>query len=181
MKTSKRWQLMNMVFSLECAKGHLKWRVSDLARSVGVSRALIYYHFGKTKADILNACIDAVAVEFYGFSEERRAMARDGRLIESLRKTRSLFHETPALVLFYMKWRTKKSLLQKTFIELERRYQEKLQVSHPDYSPAEIEGLHAILHGLASAPFLSEGGLQAALSLIEGREAARSCPAARPS
>lgn len=171
MNKSKRMQLMNMVFSLECTKGHLKWRVSDLARLAGVSRPLIYYHFGKKKADILNSCIEVVAAEFYGFSEERRAMVQEGRLIDSLRETRAMFHQTPALVLFYLKWRTKRSPLQKTFIELERRYQEKLRAAFPNFSAVEIEPLHAILHGLASAPFLSEAGLQTALRLAFGTKA----------
>ncbi|TNF29269.1 MAG: TetR family transcriptional regulator, partial [Deltaproteobacteria bacterium] len=35
------------------AKGHLEWRLSDIAKDADVTRSLIYYYFGKEKDLIL--------------------------------------------------------------------------------------------------------------------------------
>jgi AcrR family transcriptional regulator len=38
---------------LEVSKGHLLWRLSDIAKDADVTRSLIYYYFGKEKEVIL--------------------------------------------------------------------------------------------------------------------------------
>ena len=46
-KDQVRSRVLQAVIAAEVAKGHLKWKVSDLARHAKVSRPLIYYHFGE--------------------------------------------------------------------------------------------------------------------------------------
>lgn len=79
-------KILYRVVALETTKGHLKWKVSDLARLAKVSRPLVYYHFGKTKRAILLRCVELIAEEYFGFSEERRRMRSEGRLVESVLK-----------------------------------------------------------------------------------------------
>ena len=153
-KTKMEKSVLTTVLNLEISKGHLKWKVTDLARLSKVSRPLIYYHFGKTKSDILDSCLDLVAFNYYGLDEERIQSLSSGHLLESLRHTRELFLKTPSLILFYQKWRALSSPLQKRLIAIEKRYQKKLSEAYSFLNPREIIVLHALMHGAITAPFL---------------------------
>ncbi len=158
--------VLKSVIALDMSKGHLKWKVTDLARLSNVSRPLIYYHFGKTKKEILARSIDVIAEEFYGLSSERTSMVRKGGLLDSLRITQKMFLKNPSFGIFYLKWRTTSSPLQIKFIRIERRYHRRLQSLYPHLSKSEILALRAFLHGIATSPFLSEEGLQNAVKFL---------------
>lgn len=154
------------VLSLEANKGHLKWKVSDLARLSKVSRPLIYYHFGDTKIKILETCVDKIGEEFFGLTENRKGMASAGNLFESLKITFDMFMNTPALSVLYMKSRTQNSYLRDRFIDLELRYQKKIAADFPHLSSDQIVALHAMFHGLVSAPFGNYDVIHACLELL---------------
>lgn len=164
-KTSK--SVLTTVIDLEISKGHLKWKVTDLARYSGVGRELIYYHFGRTKKAILEKSFELIAEEFYGLTEDRIKLVQSGDLASSLRQTHKMFLENPSLGLFYMKWRTTPSPFQINCINLEKRYQKKLQNLFPHLTKDQVEALHSILHGIATAPFLSNKGLVVAAKWLE--------------
>ncbi len=51
------FSICNSVLKLEFIKGHLNWKLSDVARDANVTRSLIYYYFGKEKEALLReAC-----------------------------------------------------------------------------------------------------------------------------
>lgn len=51
------FKICNSVLKLELSTGHLKWKLSEVARDADVTRSLIYYYFGKEKETILKeAC-----------------------------------------------------------------------------------------------------------------------------
>lgn len=158
--------IANAVISLEVSKGHLKWKVSDLARLSKVSRALIYYHFGKSKYDIVVNSFLFVAEEFYGFSEKRMQLLKDGKIHESLLQTRYLYLKNPSLAVFYLRWRSLKSPLQKHMMDLEKKYQTKLKALFPKCTAFEIEIVHGFFHGLVTSPFLSDEAIKAAVEFI---------------
>ena len=56
-KTGKFFNVTRSVFHLESRDGHLKWKVTDLARSSGVSRQTIYTSFGNSKLEILKTAL----------------------------------------------------------------------------------------------------------------------------
>jgi AcrR family transcriptional regulator len=164
-KTSKN--VLATVIDLEVSKGHLKWKVTDLARYSKVGRELIYYHFGRTKKAILEKSFELIAEEFYGLTEDRIKLIQSGDLGSSLRQTHKMFLENPSFGLFYLKWRTTPSPIQATCISLEKRYEKKLQNLFPHLTKDQVEALHSILHGMATAPFLSNKGLAAATRWLE--------------
>lgn len=165
MKPQKR-RILHAVIALEMGKGHLKWKVSDLARKVGVSRPLIYYHFGKTKQQILDQSILLVAEEFFGLSPEREALMREGRAVESLLLSRELFFKHPDFAVFYLKWRMQKSPVQKKLVEIEERYQDMLRKYFPRLNSTAIRALHGLLYGIVTAPFLDELAIRMLLKTV---------------
>lgn len=168
MKTSQAQfrAVVNGVLELEVTKGHLKWKVSELARKAKVSRPLVYYYLGKTKVDILESTLDLIAEELYGLSSERVAMVQRGDLLQSLQQTRRMLEQTPALAVFYQKWRFEKSPLQAKLVKMEKRYQQKLKGLFPQFNDVQIQALHAVFHGLIVAPFVTEASLRVATSGI---------------
>lgn len=52
-KDATYFKICNAVMKLEVSKGHLVWRLSDIAKEADVTRSLIYYYFGKEKEIIL--------------------------------------------------------------------------------------------------------------------------------
>lgn len=149
-------KIPHAVIELEVMKGHLRWTVAALARKVKVSRPLIYYHFGRTKEQILDKSILLVAEEYFGINPERIKMLQEGRAVESLLLTRKLLRDTPAFGLFYSRGRVIKSPLQKKLIEIENRYQAMLKNHFPQLSEEKIRALHGLFYGIVMAPFLDE-------------------------
>ncbi|HWU43767.1 MAG TPA: TetR/AcrR family transcriptional regulator [Bdellovibrio sp.] len=152
-------EILTKLIDLENSKGHLLWKVSELARLSKVSRPLIYYHFGKTKKEIFKRALDIVSVEYFGITPERIKMLSEGRAWESVLQTRELILKYPSYLVFYLKWRTSKSPLKEHFIEIEKKYQAHLQSNFPHFSKAKILALHALLFGTVISPFLTNEAL----------------------
>ncbi|MGZ3651324.1 MAG: TetR/AcrR family transcriptional regulator [Bdellovibrionota bacterium] len=161
-----RLKILHAVVALEMHKGHLKWKVADVARKAKSSRALVYYHFGKTKSEILSNCIELIAADYFGLREDRLATLKSGKGLESLLQTREMFLENPALAVFYQKWRAEPlSLLGQKFIEIEKRYQAKIAEAFPSLRPNSVVTLHAIFHGLITAPFATTESIREGFEL----------------
>jgi hypothetical protein len=160
------WTVINCVLSLEVTKGHLKWKVSDVSRMTKVDRNWIYYHLGKSKTEIFDYCLEKCAEEFYGLSESRMQMVREGRLKECLVLTRAMFQENPEFMIFYYKWRMRKGILQQKLIELEVRYRKKLQAIFPKWTNDDIISFQALIQGAVMSPVLSESTFKRAIEMI---------------
>ena len=165
-KDQVRARVLQAVIAAEVSKGSLKWKVSDIARFTKVSRPLIYYHFGKTKKDILAECLNVVAEDYYGLSSERSDSLLPETILESLLRTRDMFLKNPSLVVFYQRARMQDSAAGRQLIDIEKRYQAKLKKSFPRMSEDQIKGIHALFHGMITAPFLDSKSLEAALELV---------------
>ncbi len=150
-----KFRILGLVLSYEVSKGHLKWKISDVSRKLGVSRSLIYYHFGNSKEDILDACYVIIAEEFYGLKHDfSKIFDFDSRILErSLLATRKLYLKNPAVVTFYHRWRLEAGPAQKRIIQMEKKYQSKLQAALPWKAPEEILAIHTIIHGVVTSPF----------------------------
>lgn len=153
-------KIVYLVISLDTSKGHLKWKVSDLARLAKISRPLVYYHFGKTKRAILFRSLELIAEEYFNLAEDGKISLSEGRINESLRRTRRLYLEHPSLAVFYQKWRTQPSPLQDRLIAIEERYQDKLRRTFPHLPNSQIIALHGVLHGLMTAPFVTDEAIR---------------------
>ena len=156
-------KIIETVFALEVQAGHLKWSVSQIARVAGISRSLVYYHFGKTKKDIVLECLEQIACEFYGLTDERKALSQ----VESLKLSHRMYKNNPAYATFYQKWRHRPSAIRDKYLDLEKRYDEKLAKAYPLASSAQRDALHGFFHGIVTAPFLNEKAIVEAIKLLK--------------
>lgn len=168
MKKNYEINIVNTVFRFEVAKGHLKWKMTEISRYSGVNRALIYYYFGKTKKDIFNHCFEVVMSEFYGLNPEREQLVLSGQLMECSRQSFKMFHENPEFMAFYFHWRFKKSPIQTRLIELEQAYENRLKRLFPHLQDTQIKAAHAAIQGVVTAPFLKEKEFNSAMYEIIG-------------
>jgi AcrR family transcriptional regulator len=162
-----RTAILIKVISLEVNKGHLKWKVSDLARLCGVSRSLVYYHFGRTKGEILGHCLQMVAEDYYGLSTEDAPGLFDERLREVLIQTRRVHLRHPEIAAFYQRWRSQPSPLRDQLIKYEKRFQQKLRKTYPHLTNAQVIAIHGIFHGLITAPFMNDDAVAEVAELIK--------------
>lgn len=160
-------KIWNTILSLEVSKGHLKWKVADVARFARVSRPLVYYHFGRSKPEILAKCLEMIAEEYYGLTPERARLLREQGLRESLRQTRVMADANPALAVFYLKWRSQASPLRDQLIQFEKRYVAKLRKAFPHLTATQAELVQAFLHGLITAPFVEEKTMDEGVRFLE--------------
>lgn len=144
-------RLSHSVFELEVEKGHLSWKVTDLVRKSKLSRSLIYRYMGGSKRQILGSALDNFVNEFYGFNPNQSDIA----FPERIRLARLRMEAHPDAILFYQKWRSKESWLQREFISIEQKFQRKLKKLFPNLTDLQITSLHVVIHGLTTAPFLS--------------------------
>jgi hypothetical protein len=61
----------------------------------------------------------------------------------------------PEAILFYQKWRSKKTWLQPEFVKIENQFQNKLKNQNPKLDHKQALSLHALIHGVVTAPFLT--------------------------
>ena len=159
MTDAQHWKVLDQVLRLEVVKGHLRWSISDLARHSGVGRTLIYYYFGKSKADIVGAAMKIIGDEFFGLSPERLKVWAAGDFRSAIIKTRELMEHAPHIKEFYFHWRHQPSEVRDHLVSLEKRYLQKLRSMHPHLGPAEAQALWAMVFGMALVPDLKEEAL----------------------
>lgn len=157
-----RTKVIEAIFRLENQKGHLKWSVSQIATAAKISRSLVYYHFGKTKKDILHSCLDEVLLEFYGLTQERRQM----RLLDSLLLSHRMYRNNPYYAVFYQKWRHQPSLIAQKYQKIEKLYDEKIKETFPKATSHQRLAIQAFFHGLVTAPYVDQNAIEAALKML---------------
>lgn len=166
--TNVRLDILEAMLKLENEKGHLAWKVADLARSAGVSRALVYYHFGKTKPDILDAGIEIIAEEYFGLTKKRSELVERGQGWASVAHTRAMITARPSFAIFYLRWRSQKATpIGKKLAAIDARYQAMLARAFPQLSPPKIIALHAMLYGVVTAPFVTDEAVEVIRKLAQ--------------
>lgn len=161
MKDQNYWKVLDAVIRLEVTKGHLLWKITELSRLSGVGRPLIYYYFGKSKEEIVQAALKIIGDEFFGLSEERVEMWKRKEVAESVLRTRELMSKAPHVSVFFFHWRYKKGEIADHLRELEQRYRAKLASLMPGKSEMEMEAAFAALFGLTLLPELQEDSVRA--------------------
>lgn len=166
LENDKIFTLVNTILAFENQKGHLKWKVTEIARASKVSKSLVYYYLGSTKEQILDNCIRIGAEEFYGLNEERNTMVKSGDLLGSLMYTRNIFMKNYSFTTFYLRWRNSPGAIGETLRGYDDRYQKKLKLLFPHLSPSERLALQAVFQGLVIAPGIDESSLKVALKWL---------------
>jgi AcrR family transcriptional regulator len=146
------WTVLNTAVTLDISRGHLSWKMADLARSSKVSRTLIYYYFGKSKEGILREAVRLFGDEISGATAEKTALWAEGKIAEAFDQSRELLNKIPAIVPFYLLNRSKTSEIGATIRAQERAFFEKIKAYFPNLSQAEQKGLYSLFFGAAFVP-----------------------------
>ena len=158
-------KIIRAIFKLENSEGHLKWTVAQLSRKTHLSRATIYLYFGQSKNAIVRNALTFICEDYFGTNEKRVEQAQRS-FLEAAKYTRALFDETPEFAVFYQNWRYRASEYRDIIEAFEKDYRKKLKRLHPAKSSDEIIFLHAVLHGLITAPFLDSHNFEYAVNRL---------------
>jgi len=166
MKDANYLKILDAVVRLEVLRGHLRWKMAELSRLSGVQRTLVYYYFGKSKEAILKEALKTIGDDFFGLSPDRIAMWKEGRMKESILKTRERFKLAPHVPQFFFHWRHQPSEVQAGLKQLEKRFREKVKAQFPQIGKDDEEAVYAIFFGLVLVPDLREEVLDRVLSAM---------------
>jgi AcrR family transcriptional regulator len=161
------WSVFDAVIRLDIQKGHMNWKITELARASKISRTLIYYYFGKSKEQIMKSAIDYLGQEFLGLTTERLVLWNEGKVLESVLKSRAMAQKSPHVTFFYMIRKSLDTEVGRAIKELDRRHRKKLQEFYPVSDKDDIEALAAVLFGLIATPNLTDAGVVSALGIIQ--------------
>lgn len=161
------WNVLNSALELDYRKGHLKWTMSELSRKSGITRSLIYYHFGRSKASILEEAVRVIGEEVIGLSPERMEMWKNGDWETTVLKTRQLCQENQSLANFYLLHRERPTEVGQSLQKIERQYLKKLETLFPHAPEPAHRALFAVFFGLVFAPVGDEASIRFALSALK--------------
>lgn len=150
-KSATLLRISHTVFQLEERHGHLGWKVTDLVRKTKLSRSLIYTYLGSSKKEILLSALRYFLQNFYALEKFENP---EGPWIQ-IKYARERMIQFPEAIIFYQKWRARNSWLQAEFVAIERKFQHRLKSDFPHLTETQVLGLHAVIHGLVTAPFLT--------------------------
>ena len=159
-------RIMEAVIELEMTKGHLKWRMSELARTSGITRSLLYYYFGKNTKNILTEAVNYYCAAFFQFRLDRAEKIRRGEIVELISVARNRLRKTPYLLQFYAKHRLESTDVSPLFQKAEKHYFENLRESLPVRWRPLARVLWALVFGLAVQPSLSDEELKSAETVM---------------
>jgi AcrR family transcriptional regulator len=154
------WKVLNCALELEFKKGHLKWTMTELSRKSKITRSLIYYYFGRSKVDILQAAVSIIGEEFIGLSDQRMAMWRHGRFEEGLLEARQFYEKMPYLCAFYLNYRERPNEIGEALLKIEKAFHRKIQQIAPKANRAQINTIFAVYFGIVYSPNIAEKEIQ---------------------
>lgn len=166
-KDENYWAIFEAVIRLDFQKGPMAWKISDIARASKVSRTLIYYYFGNSKEHIMQTAIEFLGEEYFGLSQARKILWKEGRLLESLLGTRELCQRAPYVHFFYMTRRDMKTPVGEKLREFEERFHKKISTHFPLSDRDQVMALAAVIFGLVASPNVNENGVKAAIEIIK--------------
>jgi AcrR family transcriptional regulator len=139
--------------------------MSELSRESKVTRSLIYYYFGKSKAAILLEAVKLIGEEFFGLTPARVELWRNGQIAESILQSRRLLEKCPHMATFYMVHRHEDTEIGQSLRHLDTEYRQKLERFFQG-SAVELEALWGLFFGLVLTPKLSDEAVRKAVSEV---------------
>lgn len=161
------WRVLNAALELDFRKGHMKWTMSELSRRSGITRSLIYYHFGRSKQAILEEAVQVIGEQIIGITPERMEMWRQGDWKEAVMHSRAIIEQSPSLLNFYLLHRDRPTDIGQHLRNLEANYQKKLETLFPQLPSAALRGLFAFFFGVTFAPGVDETAVGFALAALK--------------
>jgi len=150
MNTSKEeffHKVCNSVLKMEELKGHLLWRISDIAKDAKVQRTLIYHYFGKDREELLHEAWNYMLKTMF-FLEEEQSLGVRARMKQIMEKIK----EMPYLFVLFFIEKNKTSEIGEMIRTHEKKLISILSEKYPDLSQKEILEIYllelgAIAHG----------------------------------
>lgn len=134
------YKVFNAVLKLELTKGHLLWKLSDVAKSASVTRSLIYYYFGKEKETVLREAwkfmIDVLFLPEPQIYDQNRP--KDLSIKERMEFVIKKIEEMPYLFILFFFEKNKDSELGKMIRDAEDKLLDHLQKEFPTMTKTEI-------------------------------------------
>lgn len=161
------WKVLNAALDLDFRKGHLKWTMSELSRKSGITRSLIYYHFGRSKIAILQEAVRVIGEQLIGVDAERMEQWRTGDWTKALIRSRQLTHESPSLINFYFLHRGRPTEIGESLRQLEGEYYKKLAVLFPDLDKMAHQAMFAFFWGVTFAPDVEQAAIEIAVKSLK--------------
>lgn len=165
-RDSTFWKVLNAALELDFRKGNLKWTMSELSRKSGITRSLIYYHFGRSKTAILNEAIVVIGEEIIATGPDRVALWREGKWAETVKLSREVANQAPHLCNFYLLHRDRPTEIGQNIRNLESAYIRKLQKLFPELPASGIKALFAFFFGICFAPNVDDEAVQVAIQSL---------------
>ncbi len=148
-KDKKYWDILNSCINLEISRGHLKWKISDLHRKSKVSRALIYYDFGKNKNNIVIEACHYFGSFFSGTNDDLMNLYSKGEVSKALYLNKQALLKIPSLIPFYFMFKDSKDEIGEVIRGYEAKGIKKRRHFYPHLSETEARALFALQMGLS--------------------------------
>ena len=148
------WKVLQAAIELDFKKGHQKWTISDVSRASGVTRSLIYYYFGRSRAALLEEAVKVIGSEVFGLTDERLEMWKKGRMLESALLSKQTAQQYPFLISFYFTHRFRQNAIGGAIRELEKKHYKKVSQFFSNVSEEQLHKQLAVLFGSVLCPHI---------------------------
>lgn len=155
-KYDKLVSLSAQVIRQDSVKGHLRWKVTELARTSGVARSRIYELLGTNKKQILVTALKIVLDDLYGRSPERQEFNRKHGKFAGVLKSRKTVLATPELLTFSYRNRHRTDEIGKLLRNAEQDYMDLLSAQTGVKDKRKLLFMRTMIHGISQAPFITD-------------------------
>ncbi len=160
-------RILQNFIRLEVKKGHLKWKITDLAKQAGVARTSIYYHFGKSRAEMIKTAVDVLMTKVMGLDPNDVKLWASGRYSEAVIFSKEMVEECPEMIQFYYFWKNNPGTeIEQRIRSYEASYIRKLQKTFPQLSDEMAEVIYTFLQSLVFQTLIQEKHIQLGVPLL---------------
>jgi AcrR family transcriptional regulator len=144
------FKICNSVLKLESLKGHLNWRISDVAKDSDITRSLIYYYFGKKKDVLLEESYRYMLDLIFDLPQKKTGSAQE-RLEEVLGQVKKM----PYLFVLFFLQKDQDTELGELIRSAEAKLLQRLKAEYPQKTDEEILKTYIFELGVVSYKNLS--------------------------
>lgn len=155
-KYERLLSLSVQVIKQDAIKGHLRWKVTDVSRSTGLSRSRIYEILGNNKKQILLNALSFILDDLYGKTPERQELHRTHGPLEGVIRSRNIVLAHPELVTFSYKNRLRSDEVGELLRNAEKDYLKLLSKQTGVKDPKILLFMRTMIHGISQAPFITD-------------------------
>jgi len=149
------FRILNAVTKLEVSKGHLGWKISDVAKEAEVTRSLVYYYLGKDKQVILSEAVKFMLEKVFNLFEDEPVRVQY-RIKIALQEIKHM----PYLLVLFILNRKKDNFVGEIIRAGEERLFSLLQKIYPTLKPNDILKIYLLDLGAAMYGDLSEAQVE---------------------